>query len=294
MKKIFLIIFTSFLFLSSSKSFSGEVSVFLDSFCFTPTRIIFNGDITDGDAKKLHSAIKYVQSKYQENTCKRGTLHLELSSNGGSVLEALKLGELIREEELSTSIYVGRKCFSSCVYVFAGGVSRYNFGQIGVHRPYYSQLDANLTTNQIREYRDALNLKIRSYLNKMDISIQLLEDSLGIPPEKIKILSLSELEKYRLIGDDASFDERQTAYLAKFWNMSSAEYRKKSEFSNIECSHLIFSKTPYEHSDCVSAKFSEISTEEAARRRNKSMSVCKGLKDTELYECNRNIKVFGN
>jgi hypothetical protein len=294
MKKIifFLISIPNLFFPMSSQS--GEVRTYFDpNGCFIPTRIEFSGEIVLGDADKAKRAIKSIKQKYSPSDCE-GALEISLDSTGGIVSESLEMGELLRNEAIITKIYPNRKCFSSCAFIFAGGVRRYNYGSIGIHRPYFDRLDPNLTTEKIRMQRDALNLKIRKYLEKIDVSPALLDDSLGIEPEKIKILSPSELEKYRLTGTDASYDELVKAKAADFWNMTSSEYRSRKSSAISQCQHLALSKIDYEYTDCIDAKFLRISLKEATQRRIRESNICSGLTASALVDCRRKVLVYGN
>jgi hypothetical protein len=59
-----------------------------------------------------------------------------LHSPGGSVIDALDMGRLIRKKGFATEVEDGRYCASSCPLVFAGGVERRAEAKaaIGVHQ----------------------------------------------------------------------------------------------------------------------------------------------------------------
>ena len=276
-------------------SHAGEIRTFIGSICHYPaTGIELNGELIPGDTEKLKSSIRDIQRKFPTNRCKNGILTIALNSTGGSVSEAIKLGDLIRNEEAATWVLQNGKCYSSCVYTFAGGIRRVNLGKIGIHRPYFSQLESNVSVDQIRAQRDNLNIQIRDYLRRMDVSIAVLDESLGIEPERIKLLSKLELERYRLTGEDPSFDERETAKVAAFYNMTSSEYRSRKSSAVSQCQHLAFSKIDYEYIDCSDGKLLRISMNEAARRRIRASNICTGLNDTARIDCRRNVLVNGN
>ena len=284
-----------FSFCIPNLSNSAEIRTFTGSICaFPATGILLDGEIISGDTEKLKSSIRSIQSKYPQHQCKDGHLAIVLNSSGGDVSESLKLGNLIRNEEAATWVNQNGECFSSCVYTFAGGIRRVNLGKIGIHRPYFGRLDSKLSVDQIRAYRDTMNSQIREYLNKMDVSIAVLDESLGIEPEKIRLLSRLELERYRLTGSDPSFDERKIAKVADFYNMTSSEYRSRRSSAVSQCQHLAFSKIAYEYIDCTDAKFLGITVKEATRRRNRASNLCSGANDSALLECRKKVLVFGN
>lgn len=61
---------------------------------------------------------------------------------------------------------------------------------------------------------------------------------LSIPPEKIKILTRTELEELRLSITDANFDEKETSYRASFYSLSSFEYRKRMAIADSRCKSI--------------------------------------------------------
>jgi len=69
---------------------------------------------------------------------------LQLNSRGGSLEEAMEIGRWVRKNKIHTRMPSNSECFSSCVYIFAAGVSRVSFSfwaqKVGIHRPYLTQL----------------------------------------------------------------------------------------------------------------------------------------------------------
>jgi hypothetical protein len=57
-------------------------------------------------------------------------------SAGGSVEDAIAMGQLIRERGMTVSLAEGGKCASACVFAYAGGVERFahRSNSIGVHQ----------------------------------------------------------------------------------------------------------------------------------------------------------------
>jgi hypothetical protein len=62
---------------------------------------------------------------------------------GGDVDAAMKIGQIIRENEWPVTVSGNSKCFSSCALIYIAGVSRMNVGVIGLHRPYFSSAPPN-------------------------------------------------------------------------------------------------------------------------------------------------------
>lgn len=57
-----------------------------------------------------------------------------LQSPGGLVGEAVLIANAIRAAKMDTVILPDLVCNSSCVFIFAGGVNRAAFGEVGVHQ----------------------------------------------------------------------------------------------------------------------------------------------------------------
>jgi len=254
--------------------------------------IKFNGSINEGDSETFAFFLKKLYAKYGETTC-RGAANVYIDSNGGSVEEALRIGEIIRSNEMTIWIGPNGKCFSSCVFLLAAGINRLIFGSVGIHRPFYTKLDANTPISEVRRQREILNERIRNYLIRMDVSPKLLEDSLGVEPEKIKILTENERMMYRIEGRDAAYDELITARMAEFYEMPMAEYRTKNQQAISKCNTKENFSVPYAMTNCLDSEMLGISTTEAERRRVKIISQCSGKEKKGYLECRKNILLRG-
>lgn len=90
-------------------------------------RLVATGTIKPGTAAAFAAEID-----------KRGSYvkTIVLHSPGGSVMDALDMGRLIRKKGFTTAVENGRYCASSCPLVFAGGIERHaaSKAMIGVHQ----------------------------------------------------------------------------------------------------------------------------------------------------------------
>jgi RDD family len=92
----------------------------------------FSGGITFGVAKELDGFLSAM-----------GNLKtVRLSSNGGRILEAQKMSDLLRARGLST--LVTQSCLSACTIVFLGGKERFisPSGRLGFHQPAFRGMTA--------------------------------------------------------------------------------------------------------------------------------------------------------
>jgi hypothetical protein len=225
--------------------------------------ISLNGDINKGDLEKwIIPAFKNVQGKK----------YIFLNSTGGDVEEAMKIGRYFKKNEFSVSVAYKNICYSSCVFLLAGGVDRGVGGEVGIHRPYFGSLDKSLTTSQIKEFREKINLNLKTYLTEMDINPSLVDVMNSYPPEKMKILSDEELRTYRLNIEDANFEEKEVAKVAYSYNMTSSEWRVRSANARSQCEGV---KTEF----CFATKILNISKSEFQIRLDR-MEKCKGDTDS--------------
>jgi ATP-dependent protease ClpP protease subunit len=91
--------------------------------------IALNGDIAAGNADAVETLIRTV------NESGRLVSAVRLDSGGGSLVEAVKLADLVRRAKLPTIVAGGARCASACFIVFAAGVEKFASydALIGVH-----------------------------------------------------------------------------------------------------------------------------------------------------------------
>jgi len=91
--------------------------------------VTLNGEITEGDADALKTIIQTA------NNGGHLVAIVRLNSPGGSILEGVKLADLVRFGKISTSVIGTSICASACFIVFAAGSEKYvNYSaSVGVH-----------------------------------------------------------------------------------------------------------------------------------------------------------------
>lgn len=87
------------------------------------------GEIVEGDAERLRSAIKAA------NDTGKLLESIRLNSIGGNLLEGVKLAEIVRFAKMTTNVSSSAVCASACFLLFAAGERKFaNYtAQIGVH-----------------------------------------------------------------------------------------------------------------------------------------------------------------
>lgn len=145
----------------------------------TNTFIAYKGMILDGDYEKFINKIK-------EN----GFLpeFIQIESQGGDVIEAMKIGELVRDAGL---IVIPRKqCDSACALIYFASV---NWGSaltnVGLHRPYYSPRHfSKLNKIEAENEYKKIDGKVREYLRKMNIPTATIDKIMTIASDEVVYL----------------------------------------------------------------------------------------------------------
>ncbi|MDB5666433.1 MAG: hypothetical protein JWS11_2976 [Cypionkella sp.] len=152
--------------------------------------ILVTGAIAEGDARRFSEWLEGL-----ENPPSAFALH----SPGGSVVEALKIGRIIRASGIPVVVASGASCFSACPYVLAGGLTREVSRQasVGVHQHYFGEntyLPAFLLVSDIQVGQG----EVMAYLDEMGVDPMLMAKALMTPPDDIYVLLPEELEDFKL------------------------------------------------------------------------------------------------
>ena len=130
-------------------------------------RIHILGDISEKliDAFNLHNGIM--------SNWNCSSVTVTLNSDGGKVMPAIFLGEIIRERGYSTEIKSGNSCNSACGLIFIGGGQRVVRGgnifnlytnDLGFHQPRNSNKNTCITLSDVN---NPTAMKIYAYAKKM-------------------------------------------------------------------------------------------------------------------------------
>ena len=164
-----------------------------------PTRLIFEvqdrsitmtGAISPGDAERFASFLEAESATFET---------VRLNSPGGSVSDALVIGQRLRDEGFNTVMEAGDICLSACPYVLAAGVARAidEDAQVGVHQHFFDVntiLPAFLAVEDVQRGQGAVMV----HLEAMGVDPLVMQHALVTPPDEIYILLPEELELYRL------------------------------------------------------------------------------------------------
>ena len=177
--------------------------------------LILEGKIVPGDYDKLRN---FLGTKSNFDKISNGVF---LASPGGSVLEAMKIGRLIRALRLSTDAPSGPPtgiarfgespinanhlvdpktnylCASACFLVYVSGVYRkLNWvGRLGIHRPV--RLESNsktLTVDQDLNLTWRVRGAVKQYLEEMNVPDKYVDLIYSIPPNEVRWITQSEFD----------------------------------------------------------------------------------------------------
>jgi hypothetical protein len=236
--------------ISIAATAANSADFYIQSFDNCPiSRIIITGEIKAGDSKRFKNLILRADNERRGKCDLTDPPRVMLDSLGGDVEESLTIGRALRNQAypMYTGVAKGAKCYSSCVFIYSAGVLRTAIGEIGIHRPYFSNLSPRATIENIRNTREKHNAMLRQYLEEMDIATSLLDAMLAVSPNEIKVLDFNELKHYRLSERDSNYEERLNAKAASFYSLTSSEYRNREAqgkqlcgASDIDCRNAIF------------------------------------------------------
>jgi hypothetical protein len=130
-----------------------------------------------------------------------------LDSPGGSITDALAIGQLIRDKGFGTTVAAGALCASSCPLVFAGGREREanSAAAIGVHQIYAATVKSTSLPERLAAAGAALSdaqrltADITRYLEKMGLSQEVWLHALETPPDRLYYFSAEELVALKVV-----------------------------------------------------------------------------------------------
>lgn len=147
-------------------------------------------------------------------------MRVYLDSPGGSLGEALEMGRLLREHQITAAVDDGMVCVSACVFALAGAPERvlHVNGTLGIHRSRLPrELLAHLAPGEAEAFYSKLHALVADYLEEMRMPIALFDAMQDIPAEDIRYLSIREAMEMGLVGlDPVTYDLRRAALVARY------------------------------------------------------------------------------
>lgn len=163
--------------------------------------ILIKGPIEKGDAKRFLQLIDAIHAYYEHHP-KISTRVVVLDSAGGNLETSIKIGRAIRVFQRLTYVSPDSICYSACVFMLAGGVLRIALGKVGIHYFYSPKFLGSRDFLAADKQYNRTAAEIRDYLHDMRVPEGLLDAMMRVPSDKLRILSLNELQDFALIGAD--------------------------------------------------------------------------------------------
>lgn len=194
-----------------------------------------SGTIRFEDADRLSEMVSAVAKRVKEAAPNKIGILIVLDSGGGSVAGAMRIGRLLRAHGAVAFVEDRNVCASACVFVLMGATQRRvsPAGKVEIHRPYTAVAES--VSVEERQHAYKLNRdEIRTYLDEMNIPMELLTAMEDVPPEKSLVLNDRQLQAYRLDRDDPVWEESRAASDARRYGITMGEYyRRKARMETV-------------------------------------------------------------
>ncbi|MFC5314806.1 MULTISPECIES: ATP-dependent Clp protease proteolytic subunit [Azospirillum] len=172
--------------------------------CLSPAlwpEITITGKVTRNDADALAEVADYIARTAPQPR----SVELVLNSSGGSIAQAMRIGEAFSVlETVKANVPKGAQCSGACTFIFAAGQYRFAQGQIGVHRP---------TEKDLAGMPGDVHEAMRVYLTKNGVEQRLLKFMRDMPRNAIRHLTHQELKSFGLGFQNALAQERERRFI---------------------------------------------------------------------------------
>lgn len=150
-------------------------------------------------------ALGAILDKEAKRSGKRISPMVTISSEGGDVDAAIRIGrDLRRSEAFLSSIGPHAICYSACVFIAAGAVERF-VQDVGIHRPYFSDLNAETLVEADQRYKHVMII-VNDYLKEMNINDEVFQIMESVSPGEIRRLTPEEAERLGFLGTDPAYE----------------------------------------------------------------------------------------
>lgn len=167
----------------------------------TDTTIRVEGEITSKTLDEFKTALKELDLSKQALRMNS----VVLDSVGGSGSVAKEIGRLIRSRGLNTYLPSDASCASACVDILIGGVQRYAFGEVLVHRStFFGESHDDSKVEAIVAFARKAE---EDYIRSMGVSM-LLADAIDTTESwRLRKLTEAEKKRWQIFGTDRVTEE---------------------------------------------------------------------------------------
>lgn len=172
--------------------------------------LLLKGKISKRTLPQLQFGLQLLKARQNKSSISANTLWLD--SPGGLITEALKIGDIVAENEMESIVIIGGHCYSSCVLIYAAAKIRSGIGDIGIHRPFASEISADsLSYSEYLKKYEVLTPILKRYFSKFGVSPSIVDAMNVIPSDEIRVLSREELKSYGLRYRNIAAKEHEKA-----------------------------------------------------------------------------------
>lgn len=173
--------------------------------------LLLKGEISEKTLPQLRLGLQLLEARRNERSITGGNT-LWLDSPGGLIAEAMKIGDIVADNEMESIVVITGRCYSSCVLVYAAAKIRGGIGDIGIHRPFTDEISADtLSYSKYLEKYEALTPILKGYFSKYGVSPSIVDAMNVIPSDEIRVLSLEEKDSYGLTFLNIAAKEHEKA-----------------------------------------------------------------------------------
>jgi ATP-dependent protease ClpP protease subunit len=140
--------------------------------------------------------------------------HIDVDSQGGEIFATLEIGRIMRAEGASISVGKGASCLSACVFLLMGAIERNisDDARVGIHRPSLrAPSEGGPRQGSADEIVDAMSEQLVLYAQQMNVPRTIIDALMLVPPDRVKLLSSSELATYGIKRVDTVVLEERRA-----------------------------------------------------------------------------------
>lgn len=177
-----------------------------------------SGQITKPDLDAVNEAANFSSQSRKQAV-------FRLNSEGGDVETAIAIGRKLRKIGAFALTFHQGRCYSACVFILAGATTRGLSESIGVHRPFSTSTEISFQKIQTNQKR--IENISKEYLKEVNVSPTLYDFMNSIPPERIHLLSKSELQNFGILEIDPVQQEIYDSAEARSFGISKIEYYKR-------------------------------------------------------------------
>jgi hypothetical protein len=141
--------------------------------------------------------------------------HVDVDSQGGESFATLEIGRIMRAEGASISVGPGAACISACVFLLMGAIQRTisSDARVGIHRPSLRAPQAGgLRQASEDKIVAAMSEQLVLYAQQMHVPRTIIDALMLVPPDRVELLSASELATYGINALDAVALEERRAH----------------------------------------------------------------------------------